>query len=66
MPSSYIYLGGTLTLSAAIGASGSVQVEFSGNNGLWIGRRWRPTARRAPKTLDLTSRVYRATTTGCA
>jgi len=34
MPSSYVYLTGTLAFTAAIGAGGSIAVSFSDNNGL--------------------------------
>jgi hypothetical protein len=34
MPSSYVYLTGTLTFTAAVGKDGSVVVSFSDNNGL--------------------------------
>jgi hypothetical protein len=34
MPSSYVYLGGTLTMKPVVGAGGSVAVSFSDNNGL--------------------------------
>jgi hypothetical protein len=34
MPSSYVYLTGTLTLTAAVGEGGSVVVSFSDNNSL--------------------------------
>jgi hypothetical protein len=34
MPSSYVYLGGTLTLTAALGDGGRVVVSYSDNNGL--------------------------------
>lgn len=34
MPSSYVYLTGTLTFNARIGAGGDVAVSFSDNNGL--------------------------------
>jgi hypothetical protein len=34
MPSSYVYLTGTLTLAATVGDGGSVAVSFSDNNGL--------------------------------
>ncbi|HSU65860.1 MAG TPA: hypothetical protein VLJ39_03215, partial [Tepidisphaeraceae bacterium] len=34
MPSSYVYLGGSITLKPAVGPGGSVQVIFSDNNGL--------------------------------
>jgi hypothetical protein len=38
MPSSYVYLTGTLTFTAAVGEGGSVAVSFSDNNGLdWKG-----------------------------
>jgi hypothetical protein len=58
MPSSYIYLSGSLNLTAAIGASGSIKVDVSGNNGL----DWTTVATvtaSGPRTIDLTSRVYR-------
>ena len=58
MPSSYIYLGGTLNLTAVIGNSGSIQVDLSGNNGL----DWTPVASvsaSGPRTIDLTPRIYR-------
>ena len=34
MPTSYVYLGGTLSFAAVVGAGGSVAVAFSDNNGL--------------------------------
>ena len=34
MPSSYVYLSGTLTLTAAVGAGGEIAVQGSDNNGL--------------------------------
>jgi hypothetical protein len=38
MPSSYVYLTGTLTFTATVGAGGSIRVSLSDNNGLdWKG-----------------------------
>jgi hypothetical protein len=34
MPSSYVYLTGTLTLDAAVGSGGDIEVSFSDNHGL--------------------------------
>jgi hypothetical protein len=58
MPSSYVYLTGTLTLTAAVGAGGSIGVSFSDNNGL----DWQEIARLSTagaQRIDLTPRVLR-------
>ena len=58
MPSSYVYLTGILTLSAAVGDGGSVVVSFSDNNGL----DWQEIARLSAtgaQRIDLTPRVLR-------
>lgn len=58
MPSSYVYLTGTLELGAAVGRDGSVAVSFSDNNGL----DWREIARvteSGSKRIDLNSAVFR-------
>jgi len=58
MPSSYVYLTGTLAFEAAVGQGGSVAVSFSDNNGL----DWRPLAKTlasGPQTIDLKSHVLR-------
>lgn len=58
MPSSYVYLGGQLTLDAAVGNGGSVVVSFSDNNGL----DWKPVAtvsKAGKQTIDLKPLVYR-------
>lgn len=58
MPSSYVYLTGTLTFTAAVGSGGSVVVSFSDNNGL----DWREVARvtgPGERRVDLTPRVLR-------
>lgn len=58
MPCSYVYLGGTLTYAAVVGAGGEVKVSFSDNNGI----SWTEVSKAAasgPQTVDLKSRVYR-------
>jgi hypothetical protein len=58
MPSSYVYLGGELTMSAAVGGGGSVDVQFSDNNGL----DWKPLAKitaSGEQQIDLKPFVYR-------
>jgi hypothetical protein len=58
MPSSYVYLTGTLTFTAAVGKDGSVVVSFSDNNGL----DWREVARvtsSGERRVDLSKLVLR-------
>jgi hypothetical protein len=58
MPSSYVYLTGTLAFQAVVGQRGSIEVSFSDNNGL----DWRPLATVAasgPQSIDLTAHVLR-------
>lgn len=58
MPSSYVYLSGVAALKAAVGAGGSVRVEFSDNNGL----DWREVATidsSGAREIDLKAFVYR-------
>jgi hypothetical protein len=58
MPSSYVYLTGTLTFTAAVGPGGAVAVSFSDNNGL----DWREVARvteSGEQHIDLTPLVLR-------
>src|SRR5262249_34959465 len=58
MPSSYVYLSGTLRLKASLGEGGTIIVSFSDNNGL----DWKETARitsAGEKRVDLTPLVLR-------
>ncbi|HPD16908.1 MAG TPA: hypothetical protein PLE19_18325 [Planctomycetota bacterium] len=58
MPSSYVYLGGELTLKAAVGTGGEIALAFSDNNGL----DWRELGRftaSGDQKLDLKPHVYR-------
>jgi hypothetical protein len=58
MPSSYVYLSGTLTFTAAVGDGGSVVVWFSENNGL----DWKEVARvdaAGERRVDLSPLVLR-------
>lgn len=58
VPSSYVYLTGTLTFTTAVGEGGAVVVSFSDNNGL----DWKEVARArssGPHTMDLSPRVLR-------
>ncbi|MBI1918061.1 MAG: ASPIC/UnbV domain-containing protein, partial [Planctomycetes bacterium] len=58
MPSSYVYLTGTLMLNASLGEGGSIAVSLSDNNGL----DWKEAARvtsSGEKRLDLTPLVLR-------
>jgi hypothetical protein len=58
MPSSYVYLGGELSLKAAVGEGGAVTVAFSDNNGL----DWKEIASIAAsgeQKIDLKPHVYR-------
>jgi hypothetical protein len=58
LPSSYVYLAGALTFTAAVGAGGEVAVWFSDNNGL----DWRELTRVAEageRRVDLTPHVLR-------
>src|SRR5207244_9922471 len=58
MPSSYVYLTGALTFTAAVGAGGAVVVWHSDNNGL----DWREAARvteAGERRVDLTALVLR-------
>jgi hypothetical protein len=58
MPSSYVYLTGSVELETSVGAGGSVAVLFSDNHGLdWTElARWDQTSRQQ---LDLSTRVLR-------
>ncbi|HYE06954.1 MAG TPA: hypothetical protein VEL07_15665 [Planctomycetota bacterium] len=58
MPSSYVYLGGSLAFDAVVGAGGSLKVSFSQNNGLDWSEIANVTASGA-QTIDLTDRCYR-------
>jgi hypothetical protein len=58
MPSSYVYLGGELTMDLAIASAGAVEVLFSENNGL----DWKPLARitsSGNQRIDLKPHVFR-------
>lgn len=58
MPSSYVYLNGTLALTTAVGDGGSVVISFSDNNGL----DWQEIARLSSageQRVDLSPRVLR-------
>jgi hypothetical protein len=58
MPSSYVYLGGTLSLKAAVGSGGQIDVSLSDNHGL----DWKPVARittPGEHQVDLKPLVYR-------
>src|SRR5262249_12916496 len=58
MPSSYVYLNGTLAFTPALGQNGEVRVSFSDNNGL----DWREIARvtdAAEQRVDLAPFVLR-------
>jgi hypothetical protein len=58
MPSSYVYLGGTLTLKSAVGQGGEIVVSFSDNNGL----DWKEIAKvnaSGDQTVDLKPLVFR-------
>ncbi|MBI5832517.1 MAG: hypothetical protein HZB16_09455 [Armatimonadetes bacterium] len=58
MPSSYVYLTGSLALDADVGAGGGVALAFSENNGL----DWQPLAdvtESGARTIDLTAQVLR-------
>ncbi|MFI5377796.1 MAG: hypothetical protein ACHRHE_00700 [Tepidisphaerales bacterium] len=58
MPSSYVYLGGSLAFTPAIGDGGSVTVGISLNNGL----DWKELAKvtqSGPQTVDLKNSIYR-------
>jgi hypothetical protein len=58
MPSSYVYLTGTLTFTAAVGNGGTVAVSYSDNNGL----DWKEIARvksSGPQHVDLSPLVLR-------
>jgi hypothetical protein len=58
MPCSYVYLGGTLIVDAALAAGGDVTVAFSENNGL----DWKEVSKvsaAGPQTIDLKPLVYR-------
>ncbi len=58
MPSSYVYLSGSLTLKSKIGAGGAIDVSLSDNNGL----DWKPIAHIAEsgqKSIDLKPLVFR-------
>jgi len=58
MPSSYVYLTGTLTLKASLGEGGSMAVSFSDNNGLDRKGVARVTS-SGEKRIDLTPLVLR-------
>jgi hypothetical protein len=58
MPSSYVYVGGTADVNAAIGDGGSIHVLFSDNNGL----DWKDVAtidKAGPQKIDLKSLAFR-------
>jgi hypothetical protein len=58
MPSSYVYLDGSLTANAVIGDNGQIDVELSDNNGL----DWKPVGKitsAGEEKLDLTSLIRR-------
>jgi hypothetical protein len=58
MPSSYVYLSGTLDLAAVVPAGGQIIVSFSDNNGL----DWTPIknlTRSGTQTIDLKALVFR-------
>ena len=58
MPSSYVYLTGTVKVKTAIAEGGSIGVEFSDNNGL----SWKPAAtltKSGEETIDLSKLVLR-------
>ncbi|MBM4032090.1 MAG: hypothetical protein FJ291_09930 [Planctomycetes bacterium] len=58
MPSSYVYLGGELSLKAAVGEGGAIAVAFSDNNGL----DWKEIAKitaTGDQRIDLKPHVYR-------
>ncbi|NQT51539.1 hypothetical protein HQ576_05790 [bacterium] len=58
MPSSYVYLTGTLALDAVVGPGGSIAISLSTNNGL----DWTPLVTldaSGPQTLDLKPHVFR-------
>jgi hypothetical protein len=58
LPSSYVYLGGTLVLTAAVPANGKVAVAFSDNNGLdW--KELTTIAKAGEQSIDLKPLVYR-------
>src|SRR5262249_5244255 len=57
MPTAYMYLDGTLALTAAVGQGGSIAVSFSDNNGL----DWKPLAtvnQSGEQTIPLKNFVY--------
>jgi hypothetical protein len=58
MPSSYLYLGGTLAFQAVVGQGGSIAAAFSDNNGL----DWKDLATvtaSGPQSIDLKALTYR-------
>lgn len=58
MPSSYVYLGGKVTLDPVVGAGGLVSVSYSENNGL----DWRPIgsfSTSGRQTIDLKPLIFR-------
>jgi RNA polymerase sigma-70 factor, ECF subfamily len=57
MPSSYVYLGGSLAFTAALGKDGAIAVAFSDNNGL----DWKDlaTATAGENAIDLKSLIHR-------
>jgi hypothetical protein len=58
MPSSYVYLGGSADLTAAIGDGGQIRVLLSDNNGL----DWKDLAtidKAGPQKIDLKSAIFR-------
>jgi hypothetical protein len=58
MPSSYVYLGGTLAMEAVVGDGGSVAVAFSDNNGLdW--RDVETVTASGKREIDLKALVFR-------
>ncbi|MBA3708459.1 MAG: hypothetical protein H0W83_06545 [Planctomycetes bacterium] len=58
MPSSYVYLGGTLTYAAKLGPDGAIAAAFSDNNGLdW--KELPAASAGAANTVDLKPLIYR-------
>lgn len=60
MPSSYVYLGGSLVLEGVVGKNGAVKVSYSRNNGLDWKEIFAKTAEGSLKeTVDLKPLIYR-------
>ena len=58
MPSSYVYLTGSLTFNAVVGAGGQIDVKYSDNNGTsWAALATYTTG--GAKTIDLKSKCFR-------